>query len=548
MEWKKQWGPRVALSWMFGSEPGVRGVLVGRWFFLRALGLIYFSAFYSLAFQIKGLMGPQGLLPAGDYLQRVALVYPGLMRFWYAPTVLWMRSGDHALMALCWVGMVAALLVTANVAPRWTLVVCFVCYLSFTAAAQDFSGYQSDGMLLVAGFLALFFAPRGWWPGWGARSLPSRASWLLLLYEWFRIYFESGIGKLLSGDKTWRSLTAMYEYYQNGPLPTWVGWYAQHLPLWFQRETALLTLVMEVGLVWFALLGRRIRQALFVVVTVWQAGVILTANYTFLNYLVLVLAFLLLDDALLLRWVPVRWRGALSGEVAAEERKTPVEETTHVAKGEGHVIPTSKHRAPGFMAAIKVAVAAVLLTWMAYVTTAEMVRMFWRMEPVSAMAVGGLAPFRIANQYGLFESMTAHRYEVEFQGSDDGQTWTAYPFRYKPQDVMKRPGIYAPYQPRFDWNLWFASLGSWRQNEFVPNAEEALLVNQSQVLGLFAGNPFASHPPKYVRAVLWQYWFTTTDMHRLTGTWWRREMIGTYAPTLYMEDGKVEIEAMPELR
>ena len=106
------------------------------------------------------------------------------------------------------------------------LLVCFLCFLSFVAAAREFSGYQSDGMLLEAGFLSLFLAPRGVLPGLGERQPGSRAAMFLLLWEWFRIYFESGVVKLQSGDPTWRNLTAMYEYYQNGPLPTWIGWYA----------------------------------------------------------------------------------------------------------------------------------------------------------------------------------------------------------------------------------------------------------------------------------------------------------------------------------
>jgi hypothetical protein len=148
-------------------------------------------------------------------------------------------------------------------------------------------------------------------------------------------------------------------------------------------------------------------------------------------------------------------------------------------------------------------------------------------EPIVA-----LEPFRIANQYGLFAVMTPHRYEIEFQGSNDGSTWTAYPFRYKPQDISKPPGLYAPYQPRFDWNLWFASLGAWPEYPIVPRTEELLLINDPDVLQLFAGNPFAGTPPKYVRAVLWQYWFTSMSEKRATGNWWRRQLLGTYAPTI----------------
>jgi hypothetical protein len=160
----------------FSREDGVRDHLVARWLFLRALGLIYFSVFFALLFQVKGLIGTDGILPARDYLQ--ALSGQGALRFWYAPTLLWFASSNHVLMAMVWVGLVASLLVVANVAPGTMLVVCFVGFLSFIGAAQDFAAYQSDGMLLEAGFLALFLAPTGWWPGWGRSRLPGGWRWL----------------------------------------------------------------------------------------------------------------------------------------------------------------------------------------------------------------------------------------------------------------------------------------------------------------------------------------------------------------------------------
>ncbi len=143
--------------------------------------------------------------------------------------------------------------------------------------------------------------------------------------------------------------------------------------------------------------------------------------------------------------------------------------------------------------------------------------------------------------------MTRGRYEIEFQGSNDGRNWKAYPFRYKPQDLSQKPRIYAPYQPRFDWNLWFASLGSWRENVMVLSTEERLLTGAPDVLKLFAGNPFPDVPPKQMRAVLWQYWFTSLAERRATGMWWRREEIGLYAPILAREaQGKVIVVEWPE--
>ncbi len=500
--------------WLFRRDHGARHHLLSRWVFLRALGLIYFSAFFSLLFQIRGLIGPDGILPAGGYLARVSGAYPGALHWWYAPTLLWFSSGNGMLMGLCWVGLAASLLLAANLWPRLTLLVCFVCFLSFVAATGTFSEYQSDGMLLEAGFLAWFLAPRGIRPSLGARSLPTHASLLLLLFEWFRIYFMSGVVKLASGDPTWRNLSAMYEYYQNGPLPTSIGWYLQHLPHWFQIGTAALTLAMELGLVFLAFLPRPFRIACFWIVTFWQVGVILTANYCFLNYLVLALGFLLLDDRAFRRFIPRRRRTL--------------------------AIPPARSTAFANTDAVFTAVA---LLWVFYAALVPLVGLFARdvLPPGPAIA---LEPFRIANGYGLFATMTPHRYEIEFQGSEDGRNWTAYPFRYKPQNLTERPRIYAPYQPRFDWNLWFASLGAWEGNPMVPRTEEKLLEGSPDVLALFAGNPFPQAPPRYVRAVLWQYWFTTAAQKRATGDWWRRLLLGTYAPTLgRAPDGRFAIIA-----
>src|SRR4029077_13721750 len=154
---------------------------------------------YSLVFQIRGLIGPNGILPARDYLVQVARVL-GNARFWYAPTVFWWSASDRFLLGVCIAGMVASLLLVLNLCPRGMLAICLVAFLSFIAAAQDFASYQSDGMLLEAGFISLFLAPPGWRPRWGASAPPSPPSRYLLIWLMFRIYFESGIAKILGRD------------------------------------------------------------------------------------------------------------------------------------------------------------------------------------------------------------------------------------------------------------------------------------------------------------------------------------------------------------
>jgi lipase maturation factor 1 len=528
----KRLSPGALAAWLFGPAMGEPTKLIPRWLFLRALGLIYFSAFFSLVFQIRGLIGPNGILPANSYLQAVAQSL-GHWRFWYAPSLLWFSSGSTMLTTLCWVGMVASVLLVLNSWPRGMLAVCFVCFLSFVSAAQDFSGYQSDGMLLEAGFISLFFAPAGFWPGLGGAHPPSRASLFLLQWEWFRIYFESGVVKLLSGDPEWRHFTAMDEYYQNGPLPTWIGWYVQHLPHWFHAATVVATLALELVLVWMLLLPRRWRIACFFIVTAWQIPVILTANYTFLNYLVLCLGVLLLDDRFVQKILPVRYRSVIQAKPSADS------EVGEMQRSGGSGWNTRIHH---YWKVLKLAASATILFWIFYATVTEMLTAI----PFPTFPVAALDPFRIANRYGLFAVMTRGRYEIEFQGSYDGQSWTPYPFRYKPQKLDEPPGIYAPYQPRFDWNLWFASLGSWREYPIVPNTELRLLNNDKDVLQLFAGNPFSKQPPTEVRAVIWQYWFTSMKVKRESGNWWRREFLGLYAPTLErMPDGQIRVVQWP---
>jgi lipase maturation factor 1 len=527
MNW---WTPAFLRWWSGPGHAGPPGYLLPRWLFLRALGVIYFSAFYSLVFQIRGLLGPHGLLPVGPYLTEISRGV-GLLRYWYAPTVLWLNTSSPMLLLLCWAGLLSSLLLILNIWPRAMLGICFAAFLSFVTAAQDFSGYQSDGMLLCAGLLSYFFAPSGLRPRFGETQLPAQAPRFLLLLLWFTIYFESGLAKYLGGDPEWRHLTALDNYYQNGPLPTWLGWYAQQLPHQVHAATALLTLFIELLLVWLVILPRRFRILCFLIVTPFEIGIILSANYAFLNYLVLSLGILLLDDRFLLRFLP-------------QDRALPVRHNLVSIEPARSSATQNTARDPmlirNLLRSLKKWSNVILLAWVGYAMLFLLLRECFGRLPLPAAPVVWLEPFRVANQYGLFGRMTRFRYEIEFQGSSDNKNWMPYPFQYKPQDPSEPPGIYAPYQPRFDWNLWFASLGEWQGNPFVVRTEQQLLLNNPEVLALFKPNPFSRQPPTQVRAVLWQYWFTDVATKRQSGNWWRRQMLGLYAPTLEREpDGRI---------
>jgi hypothetical protein len=265
----------------------------------------------------------------------------------------------------------------------------------------------------------------------------------------------------------------------------------QQLPHWFHASTVYATLALELGLVWMLFLPRRWRIVCFFIVTPWQIGVILTANYTFLNCLVLALGVSLLDDSLVLQLLPAGLKERVARTISGEANAP----SAHVAGWKESLRPK--------WCGLRLSVSSMMLIWLFYATTAELIWMFVP-TPLPTSPVTVLEPLRIANRYGLFAVMTRGRYEIEFQGSPDSQNWVAYPFRYKPQDLHRPPGIYAPYQPRFDWNLWFASLGSWREYPIGPNTELRLLSNDKDVLALFAGNPFPQGPtdPRSALAIL----------------------------------------------
>ncbi|HEX9578553.1 MAG TPA: lipase maturation factor family protein, partial [Myxococcales bacterium] len=270
----------------------------------------------------------------------------------------------------------------------------------------------------------------------------------------------------------------------------------QHWPHAFHAATAGFMLIAELLLCWLVFFPKWSRRIAFIITTPLQIGIILTANYAFLNYLVLFLGFLLLDD-----------------------------DAFRVSR------PAPRASRPSW--------AAVVVIPLIFVTTVA--AFFMPNFPTVQL----LEPFRVANTYGLFAVMTRARYEIEFQGTSDGKTWIAYPFRYKPQDVRKAPGIYAPYQPRFEWNLWFASLGDWHHYSWVARAELTLLEGSPEVLQLFAADPFAGRPPEYMRAVRWQYWFTTPEEKRRTGAWWKRQEMGLYAPVLQRTPGGPRVVQVP---
>jgi lipase maturation factor 1 len=491
-------------QWLVGSARSSYGL--SRWVFLRALGAIYLIAFLSLWVQVPGLIGVHGIAPAQEFLNGVRGYYPAVMAFHLVPTVLWLGAGDGALHLTCALGVAGAVLLIANVAPRLCLAIEWVLYLSLVAVGQDFLSFQWDALLLETGLLAVLFAPNTMRP-LSQSSSPLPLPLFLLWWLLFRLTFASGFVKLTWDDPTWRNLSALDYHFWTQPLPTWTAWYAHLSPQWLKHVSVIGTYVLELGAPALLFGTRRMRQVACLGVVAMQGLIGVTGNYTFFNLLTIALALLLLDDAIWIRVLPSRLTKRVVPSVPAP---APVESSWRIVT----------------------TVAGLLLL------TAGTLRFAGTLAPRvsrSALLDGALEwaePLRSVNGYGLFRVMTTTRLEIEVEGSDDGTVWKAYEFRYKPGDVQRRPGFVEPHQPRLDWQMWFAALSPYDATPWFQAFELRLLEGSPEVLDLLRANPFPAHPPRYVRARLYDYRFTTAAERRSNGGWWVRRLVGDYGPVV----------------
>ncbi len=484
--------------------------LLTRWLFLRLLGVVYFFAFLSLSTQIAGLVGRHGISPAGTFLQAVQENI-GAEGYRIFPTLAWLNSSDSGLEFLAGGGALLSWLVILGIAPGPVLLILWLFYLSLVSVGRDFMSFQWDILLLEAGFLSIFLAPwRFWAPYWGdppkfsTSSPPSPTILWLLRWLLFRLTFSSGAVKLLSGDPTWRDLTALNFHYETQPLPTPIAWYMNRLSEWFQEVSVGYVFVTELLVPFLIFAPRRLRVAAAALISFFQLLIALTGNYAFFNLLTVVLCLLLLDDAFLRAFFPERIARRLMGSIKQ----------------------TGKARSNRFLI-------ATLAFSIISASGLQMAGMFLggRRLPKSATQIlAWLAPFHIVNGYGLFAVMTTSRPEIVVEGSQNGETWLEYEFKYKPGDLKRPPPWVAPRQPRLDWQMWFAALGDYNGSPWFVNFMARLLEGSPEVLALLRRNPFPAAPPRYVRALLYDYHFTDFATRSASGNWWRRELKGPYFP------------------
>jgi len=439
-------------------------------FCVRLIGFIYFIAFTSWGVQATGLIGSHGILPAAQFLQAAHEQY-GNSAYWFAPSLFWLSPGDAALTAGWVAGALFALI--AIFAPwkwamRLALVACLILWVSLCSVGQDFLSFQWDVLLSEAGFLAIF-----------ADDTPVR----IWLFRWlaFRLTFYSGVVKLTSGDPNWRNLTAMRYHYETQPLPTPLAWYMAQLPLWFQKGSTAFTFVAELAAPFSFFGPRKARHIGAWIVLALQALIIATGNYTYFNLLAIIITLFLF----------------------IEPGKQP---------------RTRGHRAVSAMLAGFIAMVSACLTF----------QLFSVASPGMQVILRWTEPLRIVNTYGLFAVMTTERQEITVEGSNDGDTWLAYEFPYKPGDLRRAPPLVAPHQPRLDWQMWFAALSNYRQNRWFVGFMLRVLQGEPAVLRLLSYNPFPKAPPKFIRARLYLYHFT----HFGQAGWWTREDRGEYFPAV----------------
>ena len=478
-----------------------------RWF-LRAIGLIFLIAFVSLWVQIDGLVGSGGITPIAQFLP-AARAQLGDRALSILPTLCWINSSDAFLHLLCGGGVLLSLLLIFGIAPALSLVGLVAFYLSLTIAGQTFLSFQWDILLLETGFLAIFFAP---WRLWSTRANEppvSRAALFLLKLLLFKLLLMSGVVKLTSGDDSWFNLTALDYHYWSQPLPTVLGWWADQHPEWFKKFSVAFCLMVEIMVAFFIWAPRRPRLLACGLLIFLQIAIGATGNYCFFNLLTIALCLLLIDDA-----------------VAASFRR-------------GASITATERRGYRFADQLSIYAAAVVII-LTLPLNARLIYSAFKPEeewsPFLARVYARAESFRIVNGYGLFRVMTKDRKEIVIEGSADGIDWKLYEFKWKPGNVTRAPGWCAPHQPRLDWQMWFAALGSYRQNPWFVQTVISLLHGKPKVAALFERNPFPETAPRYMRATLYRYRFTTAEEHRQTGAWWKRQELGEYLPAISLED------------
>ncbi|MEY2492168.1 MAG: hypothetical protein QOH24_1119 [Verrucomicrobiota bacterium] len=472
-----------------------------RFVILRLLGFVYAIAFLIAARQIVPLIGEHGLTPAIHFLTRVESDLgsrtTGMLQL---PTLFWFGISDHALTIFSWVGFALSLLVLAGYANAIILAILWAMYMSIVHIGQIWYGYGWETQLLETGFLSIFLCPL-----LDPRPFPSRPPPILViwLFRWlgFRIMIGAGLIKL-RGDPCWRDLTCLYYHYETQPIPNPISRYLHFAPHWFHKFETAWNHFIELIVPWFSFGPRHVRHVAGVLLVTFQIVLIASGNLSFLNYVTIIPLLACFDDTF--------WRQILPTFLL---RRALERESSRIHFG----------------------VSVALSILVAYLSIAPVTNLISNRQLMNS----SFDPLDLVNTYGAFGSVGKERDEIIFEGTDDavisGDTrWKEYEFKAKPGDPNRRPPFIAPYQPRLDWQIWFAAMASPADYPWTLHFVWRLLHNDLGTLSLLANNPFPNAPPHFIRARLYRYHFAPLG----ESAWWRREPIGEWLPALSIDDAE----------
>ncbi|MCP5507623.1 MAG: lipase maturation factor family protein [Chlamydiales bacterium] len=454
--------------------------------FLRLLGVIYFIIFFPYLFQIRGLLGKEGILPIGKLLP---YVYDrlGARAYTTLPSIFWFNCTDTALMAVAFTGTALGVLLACGIYPFVMIFLLYVLYLSIVSTGQDFLSFGWDVFILEITCNAFFLS---------LTEVPNIFCWISINILVIRFHIQAGAVKLQSRDKNWWNLTALKYHYQTQPLPNTQAWYIHKFPMWFHKLSCLLMFAIELVVPLFAFGPDWMRFAVWGLCVGLQVMIWFTGNFAYLTYLTVALCTVLLSDAYL---------SPVFGS------PLPAEQTSLWLS-----LPLSA-------IGITLITLQCLQFWHHFFPTGWIGRLIY-----------ALSAFHIVNRYGIFAVMTTKRYEIVIEGSDDGIDWKEYEFKYKPSEVDRRPRRISPYHPRLDWQAWFLPFSSYQEQKWFQNFLYRLLQGKEPVCKLLRHNPFVEQPPRYIRAVAYDYVFTTWLEKQETGNWWKRTLVGNFSPILQL--------------
>jgi hypothetical protein len=474
-----------------------------RFIILRLLGFVYAIAFLVAANQLVPLVGEHGLTPASHFLDRLQSFFGSRSAaMLQMPTLFWFGISDQALSIVAWIGLALSLFVLAGYANAIVLGILWAMYMSIVHVGQIWYGYGWETQLLETGFLSIFLCPL-----FDLRPFPKRPPPLLVLwlFRWlgFRIMIGAGLIKL-RGDPCWRDLTCLYYHYETQPIPNPISRYLHFAPHMFHKIETAWNHFIELIVPWFSFGPRRARHIAGALLVLFQIFLIVSGNLSFLNYVTIIPFLACFDDTVLRRVLP---------KLIVNRAERAAEQTE----------PSRVHF--GFSVA--------LLILVAYLSIAPVTNMISARQMMNS----SFDPLNSVNTYGAFGSVGKERDEIVFEGTadalvSDDTRWKEYEFKAKPGDPNRRPPFIAPYQPRIDWQIWFAAMASPSEYPWTFHFVWKLLHNDPGTLSLLAFNPFPNGPPRYIRARLYRYQFAPPGDR----AWWKREPVGAWLPPLSADD------------